>query len=340
LESTEKNISLEKSIFDASPEDFEALALETFAFQYQYNKLYRQFCDAMGTKVDEVDDITSIPFLPIQFFKSHQVMTGRFEPALCFESSGTTGSINSKHFLHDPAFYKKSFTRAFHKFYGSAGNYCIMGLLPSYIEKGNSSLVWMVDDLIKQSHQPLSGFFLHDHQSLHRAILHNELINHPTLLIGVTYALLDFAEQYPMQLHSTIIMETGGMKGRRKELSREEVHKRLQEQFGPVSIHSEYGMTELLTQAYSKGEGIFHSPDWMKILIREEDDPKHISKPMEDRNISGAVNIIDLANLYSCAFIATDDIGTLHANGSFEILGRIDNSDLRGCGLLVLSNEY
>ena len=336
MNTTEKNIELERRLFAASEENFNELAVEIFEFQYKNNELYRRYCDLLKTEVRTVDSIVKIPFLPISFFKTHEVKTGQFEPATVFESSGTTGSIPSKHFVNKIALYKKSFTTAFNKFYGAADNYCILGLLPSYIERGNSSLVMMVDELIKRSNNTLSGFYLHDHEKLHSTILHNELVKQPTLLIGVTYALLDFAEKYPMQLRNTIVMETGGMKGRRKELTRKEVHEQLQLQLGISSVHSEYGMTELLSQAYSKGDGFFHCPPWMKVLIRSEDDPMDIVNSDPDKSLAGVLNIIDHANLYSCSFIATEDTGKLHSNGSFEVLGRIDNSDIRGCSLMVL----
>jgi len=240
--------------------------------------------------------------------------------------------------VKDVSVYRKSFLSCFEKFYGPIDRKCILGLLPSYLEKEHSSLVMMVDELIKRSTDKLSGFYLYDHEKLHRTIMHNELLKKTTLLIGVTWALLDFAEQFPMQLRHTIVMETGGMKGRRKEITRQEVHAILQKQLGLSLIHSEYGMTELLSQAYSKGDGIFHSPPWMKILLRDEDDPLHVFEANGEiiKPINGVINIIDLANIYSCAFIATDDAGRLHANGSFEVLGRVDNSDVRGCSLMVI----
>ncbi len=336
MNTTEKNIDLERRLFAASEENFNELTVEIFEFQYKNNALYRQYCDLLKTEVRTIDSIVKIPFLPISFFKTHQVYTGSFEPLAVFESSGTTGTTASKHFVKNIALYKKSFITAFNKFYGSAENYCILGLLPSYIERGNSSLVMMVDELIQQSNNTLSGFYLHDHEKLHSTILHNELIKQPTLLIGVTYALLDFAEKYPMQLRNTIVMETGGMKGRRKEWIRKEVHEQLQMQLGISSVHSEYGMTELLSQAYSKGDGFFHCPSWMKVLIRSEDDPMEIANNDSNKSLAGVLNIIDLANLYSCSFIATEDTGRLHSNGSFEVLGRMDNSDIRGCSLMVL----
>jgi hypothetical protein len=333
-----KNIDLEKRIFAASTDNFTALALAVFQFQYENNEVYHKYCDILKITAGEVNTLQKIPFLPISFFKSHEVKTTDFEPAAIFESSGTTATLNSRHLIKDIQLYKKSFTNGFEKFYGHASNKCILGLLPSYLERNNSSLVFMVDELIRQSSHELSGFYLYDLDKLHRTLLHNEILKQSTLLIGVTYALLEFAEKYPMQLRHTIVMETGGMKGRREELTRQEVHQRLQKQLGLSLVHSEYGMTELLSQAYSKGDGIFHCPSWMKVVIREEDDPFSIYAETEvkERTVTGALNIIDLANIYSCSFIATDDAGRLYSNGSFEVMGRIDNTDIRGCSLMAV----
>jgi hypothetical protein len=276
--------------------------------------------------------------LPVSFFKTHAVKTGEFEPAVIFESSGTTEAVKSKHFVKDLELYRKSFTTCFQHFYGHPQHKCILGLLPAYLERGNSSLVFMVDELIQAGKNPLSGFYLHDHEKLHSNILHNELLKLPTLLIGVTYALLDFAAAYPMQLKHTIVMETGGMKGRRAELTRPQVHALLQKNLGISLVHSEYGMTELLSQAYSKGDCIFHCPAWMKIVLRDEDDPLQVITAADARikPQTGLINVIDLANMHSCCFIATDDVGKLHPNESFEVLGRADNSDVRGCSLMLL----
>lgn len=331
-------MDFEKSIFAAREDNFNELALELFNHQYQHNIIYRQFCDTLKINAANVDSIKKIPFLPISFFKTHEVKTGAFETDSIFESSGTTQSITSKHVVKNLNLYRKSFTTCFEKFYGLPQNKCILGLLPAYLERKNSSLVLMADELIKASNNPLSGFYLYDHEKLHRTILHNELLKLPTLLIGVTYALLDFAEAHPMQLRHTIVMETGGMKGRREELTRTEVHDMLQKQLGISLVHSEYGMTELLSQAYSKGDGIFHCPGWMKIVLRDEDDPFHIitAEDAQTKAQTGLINVIDLANIHSCSFIATDDVGRLHANESFEVLGRGDNSDMRGCSLMVI----
>jgi Acyl-protein synthetase, LuxE len=333
-----KNIDLEKRVFVAPGNNFNELAIEIFHFQYQNNEVYRKYCDTLNTEAGKVKTVERVPFLPIQFFKSHPITSTHFTPEAIFESSGTTATTSSKHFVKDTALYKKSFTTAFEKFYGPAKNKCILGLLPSYLERKNSSLVFMVDELIKQSNNKLSGFYLHDYDKLHSTLLHNEILKQPTILIGVTYALLDFAEKYPMQLRNTIIIETGGMKGRREEMTRQQVHAELQKKLEISLVHSEYGMTELLSQAYSKGDGIFHCPAWMKILIREEDDPFkiYLADAGKEKPFTGAINVIDLANIYSCSFIATDDIGRLNNNGSFEVLGRMDNSDIRGCSLMLL----
>ena len=337
MKQTVKNTELEKKVFAASPVNFNGLALELFYYQHEHNIVYRRYCDALKIDPNGIDCIEKIPFLPISFFKTHEVKTTAFDAETVFESSGTTQSINSRHHVKDISVYRKSFTACFEKFYGPPAYKCILGLLPSYLEREHSSLVLMVDELIKASNDALSGFYLYDHEKLHRTLLHNEIRRSPTMLIGVTYALLDFAEKYPMQLRNTIVMETGGMKGRRKEMTRQEVHSILQAQLGIGLVHAEYGMTELLSQAYSKGDGIFHSPAWMKILIRDEDDPFFVRDESElEKPLTGAINIIDLANMYSCCFIATDDVGRLHTNGSFEVLGRMDNTDIRGCSLLTL----
>lgn len=331
-------MEFEKRVFAASADNFNELAVELFNYQYQHNIVYQQYCNTLHIDIAMVDSIEKIPFLPISFFKTHSIKTTDFEAAVIFESSGTTQSVNSKHFVKDIDVYKKSFTTCFEKFYGLPQHKCILGLLPSYLERKNSSLVMMTEALIHASNNELSGFYLYDHEKLHRSLLHNELLKKSTLLIGVTYALLDYAENYPMQLRHTILMETGGMKGRREEMTRQEVHAVLQNQLGVSLVHSEYGMTELLSQAYSKGDGIFHCPGWMKILLRDEDDPFHIMTAADahTKPVTGVINIIDLANIYSCAFIATDDIGRLHANESFEVLGRMDSSDIRGCSLMAL----
>ncbi|MGI8951531.1 MAG: acyl transferase [Chitinophagaceae bacterium] len=310
---------------------FENKALEIFRFQYKNNKVYKQWCDAFEIEIDKINCIEKIPFLPISFFKTHKVISSEFKPEIVFESSGTTQTISSKHFVKHIFIYKKSFLKAFELFYGNVKNYCIIGLLPSYLERKNSSLVMMVDELIKLSHHSKSGFYLYEFDRLQKILKQLENDQQKTLLIGVTFALLNFAEVFPMQLNHTTIMETGGMKGRRKELTRIELHNILQDKFGVKNIHSEYGMTELLSQAFSKNDGKFYCSPWMKVLIRNEQDPFAISPSGK-----GILNIIDLANIYSCSFIATDDVGIVHKNSSFEILGRLDNTDIRGCSLLIV----
>ncbi len=310
---------------------FETIALETFSYQYENNSIYKQWCDIINADVNKIKSLQSIPFLPISFFKTHKVLTSDAEYETIFESSGTTQLTKSSHYIKHLSVYQESFSKCFNLFYGDVKNWCIIGLLPSYLEQKNSSLVAMVDELIKQSKHEHSGFYLHDYKKLYGVLQQLEHQKQKTLLIGVTYALLDFAEQFPMKLSSTIIMETGGMKGRRKELTREEVHDILKDQFNIQHIHSEYGMTELLSQAYSKSGGLFLCPPWMKVLVRDEEDPFKINTKGK-----GILNIIDLANCYSSAFIATDDTGEIFNDGSFTVHGRIDNSDIRGCSLMVV----
>jgi len=310
---------------------FEAAALSLFRYQYQHNKVYQKWCDALHVQVARVNNVAAIPFMPISFFKNNNIGCGDFNAEVIFESSGTTTSINSKHFVKHTNIYEGSFNAAFNLFYGDVKEYCIIGLLPSYLERNNSSLVYMVNSLIEQSNNPLSGFYLNNFNKLSETLYTLEKAGTKTLLIGVTFALLDFAAQHPQALNNTIVMETGGMKGRREELTRTEIHDILKKAFNLQHIHSEYSMTELLSQAYAKTDGIFYCPPWMKAFVRNEDDPLDIKE-----NGRGVVNIIDLANVYSCAFLATDDVADIKADGGFEILGRRDNSDLRGCSLLAL----
>jgi hypothetical protein len=318
-------------VFTADPASFIERALEIFRFQALHNPVYKAYLEALQCDPVAVCRLEQIPFLPVRFFKTHPVMTDDFTPAAVFESSGTTGSSTSRHRVKDLSLYEESFTRGFERVYGPVQDWCIIGLLPSYLERKNSSLVYMSDRLIHKSNHPQSGFFLHDYEKLFGVLTELERAKQKTWLIGVTYALLDFAERFPMPLRYTTVLETGGMKGRREELVREEVQARLKKAFSLSAIHSEYGMTELLSQAYSTGEGLFRCPPWMKILLRDEEDPFRITS--EGR---GVVNVVDLANIWSCSFIATDDAGQLFADGSFEILGRIDGSDLRGCSLLTV----
>ncbi len=323
-------------IFSANRENFNSLAIEIFRFQHENNPVYRRYCNSLNIDCNIITNIQQIPYLPIQFFKTHQVTTTVFEPAVIFESSGTTQTINSKHFVKDTGLYEKSFTNTFSSFYGDPDKWCIIALLPSYLERNNASLVMMADKLIRQSGHPLSGFYLNEWEKLHNTLSALEKEKQKTLLIGVTFALLDFATVYPMKLQYTTIMETGGMKGRREEMTRRQVHEILENSFQLNQVHSEYGMTELLSQAYSAGTGIFNCPPWMKVILREEDDPFAIHVADKVQTISGAINIIDLANIYSCSFIATEDAGKLYSDESFEVLGRLDNTDIRGCSLLTI----
>ena len=324
---------IEDEIFRIENEEqFEKLSFEIFRVQAENNPVYKKFIELQKINVNEVNSILKIPFLPIEFFKTHTVTVGEFIPEKIFRSSGTTGQQNSQHFVKDISLYGNSFMEGFKYFFGSPEDFTFLALLPSYLERNDSSLVYMMQQLISQSSDKRSGFYLDSNAELIQTIdaLNNEKKKH--ILIGVTFALLDFPFEKGKDYSHTIIMETGGMKGRRKEMIREYVHQLLKEASGVTVIHSEYGMTELLSQAYSKGDGKFLTPPWMKVLIREANDPKEMLAP----NQSGAVNIIDLANLYSCSFIATDDLGKLNGDGSFSVSGRMDNSDMRGCNLMVI----
>ena len=308
---------------------FEALALELFDYQMENNPIYAPYA-ALILKGKTPANIYEIPFLPIEFFKQEQIICQGKGVEEVFLSSGTTGE-QSKHLVADLSLYKKSYLNTFQQFYGDINDYCILALLPNYQEREGSSLIYMVDDLIKKSEHPKSGFYLNNLAELSETIKELESKGQRVILFGVTYALLDLAAQYPQHLKHTIIMETGGMKGKRKELLKEEIHQLLQDAFLTENIHSEYGMTELLSQGYSKGKNIFNSPPWMKILIRDVNDPLSII----GNNKTGGINVIDLANIYSCPFIATQDLGKQFDNDSFSVLGRFDNSDVRGCNLLV-----
>ena len=330
-----KDTELVQKVFAANAENFNSIALEIFNFQFHHNRVYNEYCRLLKIVPGDITNIAHIPFLPIHFFKTHSVVSTSFEPAAIFESSGTTQNINSKHRVKDLTLYENSFTRTFDLFYGVPGDWCIIGLLPSYLERQHSSLVVMVDKLVQLSHHPCSGFYLNEFDKLQAVLMEQEKRKQKTLLIGVTFALLDFAELFPMKLGHTIIMETGGMKGRRKEMTRQQVHENLRKAFQQENIHSEYGMTELLSQAYSSGNGIFKTAPWMKVLLREEDDPFAVYDKA-DKSINGAINIIDLANIYSCSFIATEDAGKLYPDGSFEVMGRLDNTDVRGCSLMAV----
>lgn len=320
------------NFFNVETEDeFNNLAIKTFRNQYVNNPVYHKFCKLLKVSCQQVDSIEKIPFLPVEFFKSNIIKTSNFIEEIVFSSSGTTAQLTSKHYVKNIATYVQSFSHSFKHFYGNISDYCVLALLPSYLEREGSSLVFMADTLIKESNHPKSGFYLHNFDDLVDQLKILEKANQPTLLLGVSFALLDLAENYQLQLKNTIVMETGGMKGKRKELTRNELHQILTSKLGVKTIHAEYGMTELLSQAYSNGNGIFTTPSWMKILIRDINDQLLILP----HNKTGGINVIDLANTDSCAFIATQDLGKLHPNNQFEVLGRFDNSDLRGCNLLV-----
>lgn len=327
------NMNFRQRIFKISDQrEFQEIAFEVFKYQAIRNIVYHDYIKFIGKEPDSVKSLNEIPFLPIEFFRNHEVTTGTGGNKIIFESSGTTGSSVSRHYISDPGLYEDSFLRGFRFFYGEPSGYFIAALLPAYIERKNSSLVYMMDNLIKRSTHPQSGFYKNDAEGLITTITKAKNENKKAILFGVSFALLDLAEKYSPDLSGIIVIETGGMKGRRKEVTREELHKMLKSGFNIKSIHSEYGMTELLSQAYSRGEGLFYCPPWMKVIVRDTLDPLSIiNKP----GITGGLNIIDLANINSCSFIATNDLGKLHADGGFEVLGRFDGSDVRGCNLLM-----
>tara|TARA_R110002073_G_scaffold279026_1_gene443008 strand:+ start:272449 stop:273426 length:978 start_codon:yes stop_codon:yes gene_type:complete len=311
--------------------DFEQSALEVFQYQAKHCLAYKNLIGYLNIDPLTVSTILDIPFLPIQFFKSLKISSNSKEAAIVFTSSGTTGLATSKHYVADAAVYEKSFLEGFHHFYGPIENYTILALLPAYLEREGSSLIYMVDDLIKRSKKEKSGFYLDNIDALAAVLTDLDNSGEQTILIGVSFALLDLVEKYTFNLKNTIIMETGGMKGRRKELIRNDLHAILMNGFGVSKIHSEYGMTELLSQAYSKGNGLFKTPHWMRVLVRDTEDPLTLLP----HHKTGGLNIIDLANFNSCSFIATQDLGKTHAINTFEILGRFDHSDIRGCNLLI-----
>ena len=325
-------MSLEDSVFTiTSQKDFIKVTLKVFRHQYANNSAYREFCNHLNRTPDNVKTLDKIPFLPISFFKSHKILSSKDEIKATFTSSGTTGQTTSNHFVTDLSIYERSYNQAFRLFYGDNSNYTVLALLPSYLEREGSSLIYMVNDLIAQSNNPNSGFYLNDLDALLLKLKEQENNGEQILLIGVTYALLDLLEKEKIQLKNTIIMETGGMKGRRKEIIREELHQILTDGFGVQNIHSEYGMTELLSQAYSLGNGIFECPPWMQVLIRDPED----ALTYKNNGNTGGINVIDLANINSCSFIATQDLGKKYDNQTFEVLGRFDHSDIRGCNLMV-----
>lgn len=315
------------------PFDFNSTALALFRYQAEHNNVYRQYLAHLGVKPNQVETLAQIPFLPIEFFKEQQVITGTFEPQAIFYSSGTTQQARSQHYVADVGVYHEVSERIFERFYGPLQDYVILALLPSYLEQGGSSLVAMVDDFINKTGQQEEGFYLDNHDALLQTIQQAKSRGKKVLLIGVSYALLDLADnvQGKLDFAGVTVMETGGMKGRRREMIREELHALLTSGLGVQSIHSEYGMTELLSQGYSQGDGIFWPGYTMQILLRDLNDPFDVRDDLR----SGGINVIDLANVHSCAFIETKDIGRKHPDGSFEVLGRFDNSDIRGCNLLV-----
>ena len=327
------------SIFNINTlDEFRQVALAVFQYQSTENEVYARYIEGLRLDPYAITEIEQIPFLPIEFFKSHEIISGQ-NPQIeeIFTSSGTTGMIQSKHYVSDVSIYEKSYLKGFELFYGNIEEYYVLALLPSYLERDGSSLIYMTDDLIKKSKHPDSGFYLNNYDELIIKLRQLKSKNQKTILLGVTYALLDLVEQFPLykggkeDFSNFIIMETGGMKGKRKEMVREELHDVLCEGFGVKEIHSEYGMTELLSQAYSKGKGVFNCPPWMKIIIRDTNDPLTFLPDTK----SGGINVIDLANVNSCSFIATQDLGKVLPDNSFEVLGRFDNSDIRGCNLLV-----
>jgi len=324
---------LSERIFNISTQkDFNEIALKVFLYQFQHTPVYRQFCELLKRNPENVIEIKDIPFLPIEFFKNKKVISGNKPPEIIFTSSGTTGTTTSKHYITNLKVYEESFLKAFELFYGKPEDMVILALLPSYLEREGSSLIYMADNFIKRSKYPESGFYLDDLKTLQKKLKKLDKSGKNILLLGVSFALLELVENYEFALKNTTVMETGGMKGRRKEMIRAELHQILSTGFGVEKIHSEYGMTELLSQSYSNGDGIFETPPWMKILIRDPEDalnylPEHKT---------GGINVIDLANFNSCSFIATQDLGKINNPGKVEILGRFDNSDVRGCNLLIL----
>jgi len=316
----------------SSDKSFEDLALIIFKHQAKNNAVYKEFISYLNINILDINNLNDIPFLPIQFFKTHKVVSSKAKIETTFLSSGTTNMSQSKHHLTDLLIYEKSFKKGFHHFYGNDEDYIVLALLPSYLERNGSSLIYMVANFIKNNKYKQSDFYLHNLEDLAKKLKELDTKNKKIILIGVSYALLDLVEKYHFSLNNTIIMETGGMKGRRKELIREELHHILCNGFGVEKIHSEYGMTELLSQAYSKGNGVFFTPPWMKIMIRDTED----ALTLLPHHKTGGINVIDLANINSCSFIATQDLGKTYPDNSFEIMGRFDNSDIRGCNLMVV----
>lgn len=326
---TERIFSLQKG----KTAEFEALALEVFRLQYRSNAVYKLFCDSLSVKPGNITEAGQIPHLPVEMFKTRKVFSGPADAGaeLVFTSSGTTAETRSRHYVADKSLYERSFLQAFRMFYGEPATYCILALLPSCLEREDSSLVYMASRLIASGGDPRSGFYLHDLDSLAKTLQRLQAEKKKTLLLGVSYALLDLAEKNIQLDENVIVMETGGMKGRRQEMLKSELHATLSEKFGIKQVHSEYGMTELLSQAYARHDGLFETPPWMRVRIRDTNDPFAYLAPGK----TGGINITDLANLNSCSFIATQDLGKMHKDGCFEVMGRFDNSDIRGCNLMV-----
>jgi len=339
-------MNLEDIFHSYSDADFENHALALFRYQYEKNEVYRSFCELLKVNPENITELEQIPFLPISFFKTHAVKTGEFEPEVEFWSSGTTAvkgvrkinhkeqNENSKHFIKDITLYEHAFLHSFEYFYGKPHDYCFLALLPNYLEQKHSSLIYMMNRLISGSKYAESGFYLQNYDKLYEKIIILQKKKIKTILFGVSFALLDFAEKFTFEASNLIVFETGGMKGRRPEMVKEELHQILCNAFGVKTIHSEYGMCELLSQAYSNGQNQFATPPWMKLLLRDEKDPLSCSQTLS----TGAINVIDFANVYSCAFIATDDLGRKSANGMMEILGRLDAAQVRGCNLLFANS--
>lgn len=323
---------IENQIFDnLTDRKFSDLSLQIFKLQANHCNVYKEYIKLIGVNVESVEKISQIPFLPVEFFRDFKIAIGTFDPEIVFSSSSTSGLTPSKHYVKNLKLYEKSFLSSFNYFYGNPANYTFLSLLPSYLDRNGSSLVYMMNSLTSIG-QKESGFFLYDYEELYNRINQCKELKRKIILLGVSFALWDFAELFPIDLSGQIVIETGGMKGRKKEITRTELHNKLKSAFNLTTIHSEYGMTELLSQAYSSGNGIFSTPPWMKIFIRDNLDPKLLLEPGK----TGVINVVDLANIHSCSFIATQDLGLLHTNNSFEVLGRADFSDIRGCSLMVV----
>lgn len=318
-------------IQNVQPDEFEALALQVFRFQARYNPLYAQFLDLLHINPSRIQRLEAIPCLPIQLFKQYEIKTGEWPNEAIFSSSGTTGAQTSRHSVRSLMDYTHNTLRGFEAFYGPLSDYCFVALLPAYLEREGSSLVYMAEQFVQWSKYRQSGFYLYDHAALRKTLAECAAKKIPTVLIGVSFALWDLAEEGDLNFPELIVMETGGMKGRRRELTRVELHEILTQGLGVPEVHSEYGMTELLSQAYSKGEGLFHPSPTLRVWTREPNDP--LTATLSGR--TGVINVIDLANLDTISFIATEDLGKVYADGSFEVLGRLDAGDIRGCNLLV-----